>query len=114
MAAASSDITNNNNTQNLSTATGLVDPVVGNACEKDTTKCVRKLALEAVGIVAALACIRLLMYPTEPPLNVVNACWFFLLYIALGLIFKVCNVEFSDKIAAISGIELGLKMMRAL
>lgn len=83
-------------------------------CMRDALRCSERLLLEAIAIVASLACIRMLMYTTESPLDFRKALVFCGLYVALGLAFKLCNFEFSDKIAHISGIELGLKMFRAI
>lgn len=85
-----------------------------NSCKEDWLNCIRRLAVESVVIVTALAVIRVLLYPTEDPINTDRALVFVCLYIALGAVFKLCGVEFASKIASISGIELGLKMVRAI
>lgn len=83
-------------------------------CDEDMWRCGRRLALEAVGVIAALACIRVLLYPKEEPLLMRQSVLFACLYVGLGMAFKLCRFDFSDKIQSIVGIELGLKMVRAL
>jgi hypothetical protein len=83
-------------------------------CSQDWAGCARKLALEAVLIVLALASVRVLLHPEEDPINWTRSALFSVLYIVLGMVFKLCDTQFSDRVASISGIEIGLKMLKAL
>ena len=83
-------------------------------CATDWAQCARKLAMEAVLIVLSLASVRVLLHPQEDPIQWTRSALFTVLYIVLGMVFKLCDTQFSDRIASISGIEIGLKMLKAL
>ena len=82
--------------------------------DDDVARCVEKLFLESVALVAALALVRVLMYPQEEPVGWSRVLVFVALYMGFGLVFKACNFEFSDRISSIAGIELGMKLFKAL
>ena len=82
------------------------------ACKNDWRVCLRRLMLDAFILLVAYCA---LTYAAEKKVPQASSIFkFFAAYILVGLFLKRADTEFSDKLGAYCGLQLGVKAMALL